>query len=72
MGIYATSSPEVRIGNVRVRHYYQIALKQKSISRYEAGKPFPKIETLTRLAKVLKKSLGYFLDKLGVGYFSAL
>jgi len=38
------------------------AILQKSISRYETGKSLPTLETLERIAKVLKKPYGYFLD----------
>ena len=40
----------------------KINAKQKSISRYETGVSLPSIETLVKLAKVLKKPAGYFLD----------
>jgi len=36
--------------------------KQKSISRYETGASLPSIRTLVKIAKVLKKPAGYFLD----------
>lgn len=35
---------------------------QKSISRYETGLSIPSLETLAKIAKVLKKPFGYFLD----------
>ena len=38
--------------------------KQKSISRYETGDSVPSVETLVKLAKVLKKSTTYFLGEL--------
>ncbi len=38
--------------------------KQKSISRYETGDSVPSVETLVKLAKVLKKLTTYFLDEL--------
>ena len=38
--------------------------KQKSISRYETGDSVPSVETLVKLAKVLKKPTTYFLDEL--------
>jgi len=41
----------------------KINAKQKSISRYETGVSLPSIETLVKLAKVLKKPAGYFLDE---------
>lgn len=41
----------------------KIGAKQKSISRYETGASLPSIETLVRIAKVLKKPAGYFLDE---------
>lgn len=39
-----------------------IQAKQKSISRYETGLALPSLETLERIAKALKKSMGYFVD----------
>jgi transcriptional regulator with XRE-family HTH domain len=41
----------------------KIGAKQKSISRYENGLSMPSIETLVKIAKVLKKSASYFLDE---------
>jgi len=41
----------------------RINSKQKSISRYETGASFPSIKTLVKIAKVLKKTPGYFLDE---------
>ncbi len=43
----------------------KIHAKQKSISRYEAGKSVPKIETLEKLARALKKPSAYFLESVG-------
>jgi len=40
----------------------KINAKQKSISRYETGASMPSIATLVKIAKVLKKQAGYFLD----------
>ncbi len=40
----------------------KILSKQKSISRYETGLSMPSIETLVKIAKVLKKPAGYFLE----------
>ena len=37
--------------------------KQKSISHYETGISLPLLETLVRIATVLKKPVGYFLDE---------
>ena len=42
----------------------KIHAKQKSISRYETGDSVPSVETLVKLAKVLKKPATYFLDEL--------
>ena len=42
----------------------KIKSKQKSISRYETGASLPSIETLVKIAKALKKTVGYFLDEL--------
>lgn len=42
----------------------KIGAKQKSISRYEAGKSVPKVETLTKLARALKKPVAHFLEEL--------
>ena len=41
----------------------RISAKQKSISRYETGASLPSIKTLVKIAKVLKKPAGYFLDE---------
>jgi transcriptional regulator with XRE-family HTH domain len=41
----------------------KIGAKQKSISRYENGLSMPSIETLMKIAKVLKKKAGYFLEE---------
>ncbi len=40
----------------------KIKAKQKSISRYETGASSPSIETLVKIAKVLKKPAGHFLE----------
>lgn len=40
-----------------------IGAMQKSISRYETGVSLPSLETLEKIAKVLKKPFGYFLDE---------
>ena len=37
--------------------------KQKSISGYETGATLPSIRTLIKIAKVLKKPAGHFLDE---------
>jgi len=36
---------------------------QKSISRYEKGIALPSLPTLEKLAKTLKKPVGYFFDE---------
>ena len=41
----------------------KMGAKQKSISRYETGIASPSIETLIKIAKVLKKPTGYFLEE---------
>jgi len=41
----------------------KIGAKQKSISRYETGISSPSIATLMKIAKVLKKPAGHFLDE---------
>lgn len=41
-----------------------IGSMQKSISRYETGLSLPSLETLEKIAKVLKKPFGYFLDEI--------
>lgn len=41
----------------------KIKAKQKSISRYETGLSMPSIETLVKIAKVLKKEAAYFLEE---------
>ncbi len=40
----------------------RINSKQKSIFRYETGASLPSIRTLVKIAKVLKKPAGYFLE----------
>jgi DNA-binding XRE family transcriptional regulator len=42
---------------------HKIGAKQKSISRYENGLSMPSIETLVKIAKVLKKPAGHFLEE---------
>ncbi len=37
--------------------------KQKSISGYETGATLPSIRTLVKIARVLRKPAGYFLDE---------
>jgi DNA-binding XRE family transcriptional regulator len=39
-----------------------IKAKQKSISRYENGASLPSLETFVKMAKVLKRPVGYFLE----------
>lgn len=39
-----------------------IGALQKSISRYETGASLPTLETLEKIAKILEKPFGYFLD----------
>ena len=41
----------------------KIGAKQKSISRHESGATMPSIETLVKIAKVLKKPAGCFLEE---------
>ncbi len=40
----------------------KIGTRQKSISRYETGAALPSLETLVKIAKVLKEPAGHFLD----------
>jgi transcriptional regulator with XRE-family HTH domain len=40
----------------------RIGAKQKSISRYETSVSLPSIETLMKIAKILKKPASYFFD----------
>lgn len=41
----------------------KIDTKQKNISRYETGASLPSIETLVKIAKALKKKVGYFFSE---------
>ncbi|NOX97994.1 MAG: helix-turn-helix transcriptional regulator [Nitrospirae bacterium] len=41
----------------------KIGSTQKSISHYETGATSPSLETLVKIAKVLKKTAGHFLDE---------
>ena len=43
----------------------KIPAKQKSISRYETGASVPTLDTLMKIADVLKKPSRYFLEDLG-------
>jgi len=40
----------------------KINCKQKDISGYETGAKLPSLRTLLKIAKVLKRPAGYFLD----------
>jgi len=41
----------------------KINAKQKSVSRYETGASLPSLETLIKIAKVLKKPVEYLVDE---------
>ncbi len=41
----------------------KINAQQKSISHYETGALLSSLKTLVKIAKVLKKPAGYFLDE---------
>ena len=41
----------------------KIKTKQKNISRYETGASMPSIETLIKIANVLRKKIGYFFNE---------
>ena len=41
----------------------KVKAKQKSISRYETGASLPSLETLVKIAKALKKPIGYFFNE---------
>jgi len=49
--------------DILVKLAEKINAKQKSISRYETGASLPSIRTLVKIAKVLKKPVGYFLEE---------
>lgn len=55
----------VQLDLTRTQLAEKINAKQKSISRYETGASLPSIKTLTKIAKVLKKPAGHFLEKQG-------
>ena len=40
----------------------KIGANQKSVSRYENGLSVPTLETMAKIAKVLKKPVDYFLQ----------
>jgi len=52
---------EMDLNQTQLAH--KIHAKQKSISRYETGASLPSIETLVKIAKILKKPAGYFLEE---------
>jgi len=59
---------KIRLGRVELdltqtQLAQRINSKQKSISRYETGASLPSIKTLVKIATVLKKPAGYFLDE---------
>lgn len=41
----------------------RVGLSDKSISIYEQGNVYPPISNLIKIAKELKKEIGYFFDK---------
>ncbi|MQY58583.1 MAG: helix-turn-helix domain-containing protein [Clostridia bacterium] len=41
----------------------KINAKQKSLSRYETGVSLPSMKSVVKIAKVLKKPAGYFLEE---------
>ncbi|GAI30207.1 unnamed protein product [marine sediment metagenome] len=41
----------------------KINAKQKSLSRYETGVSLPPMKSVVKIAKVLKKPAGYFLEE---------
>jgi len=53
----------VELGLTQTQLAEKINAKQKSISRYETGASLPSIKTLVKIAKVLEKPAGYFLDE---------
>ena len=53
----------VELNLIQIQLVQKINAKQKSISRYETGASLPSIKTLVKIAKVLKKPTGYFLDE---------
>ncbi len=40
----------------------KIGVKQKNVSMYENGTSTPSLETMSKIAKVLKKSVDHFLQ----------
>ena len=53
----------VELDLTQTRLAEKINAKQKSISRYENGASLPSIKTFVKIARVLKKATGYFLDE---------
>jgi len=53
----------VELDLTQVKLARKINTKQKNISRYETGASLPSIETLVKIAKVLKKKVGYFFSE---------
>jgi len=58
-----TKLTRIELDLTQTRLAQRINSKQKSISRYETGASLPSIKTLVKIAKVLKKPAGYFLDE---------
>jgi len=55
-------SCRIELDLTQIQLVQKINAKQKSISRYETGASLPSIKTLVKIAKVLRKPAGYFLD----------
>ena len=53
----------VELDLTQVKLAQKIKTKQKNISRYETGASLPSIETLVKIASVLKKKVGYFFSE---------
>ena len=53
----------IELGLTQTELAEKINGKQKSISGYETGATLPSIRTLIKIARVLKKPAGYFLDE---------
>ncbi len=71
MGLEAESSASgggkmnyrVEVGLTQTQLAEKINSKQKSISRYETGASLPPMKSVVKIAKVLKKPAGYFLEE---------
>ena len=58
-----TRLARIELDLTQIELVQRINTQQKNISHYETGAPLPSIETLVKIAKVLRKPADHFLDE---------